>query len=157
MSLLSFYTLPNTLVTWEYIVWKRVGSRMVYFNLQTHLISPFRPSVAFHIETSHLFCSANQMTGFYMKFNTGLTWVDFNIVPNIHHVTLSCYWSYSSVTLTHQINILPPRISTPLDSNPPVPLNPLAPTSRFWRLRAPNYSNVTEMYQVHNFKFSFNF
>ena len=26
-----------------------------------------QPSVAFHIETNHLLCSANQMTGFYMK------------------------------------------------------------------------------------------
>ena len=26
-------------------------------------------------ETSHLFCSANQMTGFSMKCNTGLKWV----------------------------------------------------------------------------------
>ena len=37
--------------------------------------SIFRPSVVFHIETSHLFCSAKQMTGFYMKRNTGLKWV----------------------------------------------------------------------------------
>ena len=32
----------------------------------------FQPSVAFHIETRHLICSANQITGFYMKCNTGL-------------------------------------------------------------------------------------
>ena len=32
----------------------------------------FQPSVVFHIETSHLFCSAKQMTGFYMKHNTWL-------------------------------------------------------------------------------------
>ena len=36
----------------------------------------FQPSFAFHIETSHLFCSANKMTGFYMKSNTGLKWVN---------------------------------------------------------------------------------
>ena len=35
--------------------------------------NPFQPIVAFHIETSHLICIANQMTGFYMKYNTGLT------------------------------------------------------------------------------------
>ena len=34
----------------------------------------FQPSIAFHIETSRLFCSAKQMTGFYMKHNTGLKW-----------------------------------------------------------------------------------
>ena len=31
----------------------------------------FHLSVAFNIETSHLICSANQMTGFYMKCDTG--------------------------------------------------------------------------------------
>ena len=38
-------------------------------------VNPFQPSVAFHIETSHLICKAKQMTGFYMKCNTGLKWV----------------------------------------------------------------------------------
>ena len=37
-------------------------------------INPFQPSVAFHIETCHLICSANQMTGLYIKCNTGLKW-----------------------------------------------------------------------------------
>ena len=39
--------------------------------------NPFQPSVAFHIETSHLICTANQMTGFYVKcnFGNGLTLV----------------------------------------------------------------------------------
>ena len=37
--------------------------------------NPFQPSVGFHIETSPLFCSAKQMTGFYMKCNIGLKWV----------------------------------------------------------------------------------
>ena len=32
----------------------------------------FQSSVAFHIETRHLFRSAKQMTGFYMKCNTAL-------------------------------------------------------------------------------------
>ena len=41
----------------------------IYFN-------PFQPSVAFHIETSHLFCKAKQVTGFYMKHNTGMKWVN---------------------------------------------------------------------------------
>ena len=34
--------------------------------------NPFQPSVAFHIETSHLFCSGKQMTDFYIKRNNGL-------------------------------------------------------------------------------------
>ena len=39
-------------------------------------INPFQLSVAFHIEISHSFCSAKQLTGFYMKRNTGLKWVN---------------------------------------------------------------------------------
>ena len=33
------------------------------------VINPFHYSVAFLIETSHLIFTANQMTGFFMKFN----------------------------------------------------------------------------------------
>ena len=33
--------------------------------------NPFKSSVAFRIETIHLICRANQMTGFYMKCNIG--------------------------------------------------------------------------------------
>ena len=32
-------------------------------------INSFQPSVAFHLETIHLFCWVKQMTGFYMKCN----------------------------------------------------------------------------------------
>ena len=35
------------------------------------LLTPFQPSVAFHIETSCLICSTNQITGSYMKCNSG--------------------------------------------------------------------------------------
>ena len=34
------------------------------------IVNPFQPSVALHIEISCLICSANQMTGFYIKCNT---------------------------------------------------------------------------------------
>ena len=33
--------------------------------------NPIQPGVAFHIETSHLICIANQMTGVYMKCSMG--------------------------------------------------------------------------------------
>ena len=33
---------------------------------------PFQPGVAFHMETCHLICSANQMSGFSMKCKTEL-------------------------------------------------------------------------------------
>ena len=36
---------------------------------------PISTSVAFYVETRYFICSANQVTGFYMKCNTGLKWV----------------------------------------------------------------------------------
>ena len=36
------------------------------------LINTFQSSVAFHIESSHLFYKAKQITGFYMERNTRL-------------------------------------------------------------------------------------
>ena len=41
----------------------------------TEHLNPFQPRVVFHKETSHLLCSAKQMTGFYMKLNARLKWV----------------------------------------------------------------------------------
>ena len=43
------------------------------------MVNPFQPSIAFHVETSHLICFANQITGFYMKCNNGLKWVNLFI------------------------------------------------------------------------------
>ena len=43
--------------------------------LSYYYINQFLQSVAFHIETSHLFHSANQTAGFYMNSNTRLKWV----------------------------------------------------------------------------------
>ena len=46
----------------------------VYLNVLsqiTSLLNPFQPSVGLRIETSHLICTPNQMTGFYKKCNTG--------------------------------------------------------------------------------------
>ena len=40
-------------------------------------IKAFQPSVAFHIETSHLICILNQMTGFYITCNTE-HWVEMD-------------------------------------------------------------------------------
>ena len=37
-------------------------------------VNLFQPSVYIYIETSHLLCRTKQMTGFYMKRNTGLKW-----------------------------------------------------------------------------------
>ena len=35
----------------------------------------FKPVLRFIIETSHLIFTGNQITGFYMKYKTGLKWV----------------------------------------------------------------------------------
>ena len=45
---------------------------MIDYNLY---FDPFQSIDAFQIEISHLICSTNQMTGFYMKCNTWLKWV----------------------------------------------------------------------------------
>ena len=61
-------------------------------------VSPFQPSVAFHLEISHLICTANQVTGFYMKCNTGLKWVnlvlrsDFYIIKSIFATGFFLSW-----------------------------------------------------------------
>ena len=49
-------------------------------------MNPFHPSVAFHMETSHLIFSANQMNSFYMKCSTELKWV--NSPPSFFNVNL---------------------------------------------------------------------
>ena len=36
------------------------------YRLNVRSLNPFHPSVVFQIETSHLICTANQMTGFYI-------------------------------------------------------------------------------------------
>ena len=43
-------------------------------------INPFQPTVVFQIETSHIFRSANQMTGVHMKCSTGLKWVQIEFI-----------------------------------------------------------------------------
>ena len=47
-------------------------------------VDPFQPSVAFHIETSHLFCRAKRMTDFYMECNTELKWINA-VFDNWHY------------------------------------------------------------------------
>ena len=58
---------------------------IVLFSIQ--YINPFQPSVAFHMETSHLISIANQMTGFYIECN----WI--NLVKWINLVFLLSLWA----------------------------------------------------------------
>ena len=71
---------------WKMNVGKNVGFSAEYWKKN---INPFQPSVAFHIETSHLVCTENRMTGFYMKCNIGLNWVEKNIVEKWTKVTVT--------------------------------------------------------------------
>ena len=51
------------------------NTKLHYWN-NIKFIYQFHPSVEFHIETNHLIRSANQMTGFYIEYNTGLKGVN---------------------------------------------------------------------------------
>ena len=86
--LIIIFTVSSLFPQFIYIHFQTVNnkvSRLQVVNLlfHTHVtgfleltrLNPFQPSVTFNIETSHLICSANQMTSFYMKCNIGLKWV----------------------------------------------------------------------------------
>ena len=44
--------------------------------LSRKTVDLFQPSIAFHIETSHLIWKTDQMTGFYVKCKTGLKYAN---------------------------------------------------------------------------------
>ena len=48
------------------------------FTFNKYKLDLFHPSVACHIETRHLICYVNQISGFYMKSKTGLKWIKGN-------------------------------------------------------------------------------
>ena len=58
-------------------------------NISAHF-NPFQPSVAFHIKTNHLIFNANQMTGFFMKWNTGLKWDNDIFLLKVNWIRSSC-------------------------------------------------------------------
>ena len=45
---------------------------MPYAALGDKNLTHLNLTAVFHMETSHLICFTNQVTGFYMKYNTGL-------------------------------------------------------------------------------------
>ena len=56
-------------------------------------INPFQPGIVFHKETSHLILNKNEITGFYLKCNKWLKWVEIN--PNKYinlHFELALSW-----------------------------------------------------------------
>ena len=48
------------------------GVILIDLLVATGLFTLFQPSVAFRIETNHLICTANQITIFYLTYNTGV-------------------------------------------------------------------------------------
>ena len=57
-------------------------ARVRFHLIASKLIRPFLPSVVFHTETN--WEQSNQITGFYMKYNTGQKWVEvvFGVFSN---------------------------------------------------------------------------
>ena len=48
-----------------------------------------QPSVPFHIETFHLICTANQITGFYMKYNPALKRVKWDTLLKLSNCLIT--------------------------------------------------------------------
>ena len=69
LSILKIVTLPNQCANY---VSKNCFCCM---NLTQRSIKVSQSSVAVHIETIHMICSSNQMTGFYIKCHTNLKWI----------------------------------------------------------------------------------
>ena len=74
-----------------------------YGGISDHSNNPLRPSVAFHIEASHVNDIVNQMPGFYMKRDTGLKHVNelslFSLERNESHLaycTSNAFTSHGS-------------------------------------------------------------
>ena len=57
----------------------RIAIARLSIEMPLKICNPFQFSVVFHIETSHLFCTANQVGGFYMKYNTVLKGVKLDM------------------------------------------------------------------------------
>ena len=57
----------------------------------------FQPTVAIHIVTSHLICSASQLTGFYVKCKSGLKWICAKHVVKGFRLIKSQDFAYSTV------------------------------------------------------------
>ena len=55
-------------------------------------VHPLQFSVAFYVETSHLICFANQMTGFSIKCNTGL-----KLVKGIIYIWLGSKYKFAAI------------------------------------------------------------
>ena len=103
------------------------------------ICNPFQSSVAFNMETSYLICTANQMTGFYMKCNTGM--ISVNKVAAIQHVAGNLPWRCSNVVVTLNESCSACGVSWLLEFSRLI---------RTWRNRM--VSNVKSWVEVNTFK-----
>ena len=71
-----FYLYP---IWGKILIWKKKQKLHFQQYYYGYSFNSFQPSVAFHIKNSHLIWTANQKTSFYMKWSTGLKWVELNI------------------------------------------------------------------------------
>ena len=69
-------------------MFERIPNTSQKLNNFVNNVNSFQSSAAFLIETSHLICSANQMTGFYVNCNTELKWVSTDTVFVFERETL---------------------------------------------------------------------
>ena len=72
LGLITLHVFINILFICMYFIAIHVYILSVPSSRESNGFSPFQSGVAFVIETSDLICNANQMIGFYMKFNTGI-------------------------------------------------------------------------------------
>ena len=62
---------PNSLV-WKFCSKAQFAHGYGIVCSEMEGVPPFHDNATFHVETRHSICYPNQMTGFYMKCNTGL-------------------------------------------------------------------------------------
>ena len=63
------------------------------------VFNPFQPRSAFHMKTSHLICTVNQMTGFHMNYNTALKWVKLWLILSIIKIFIKQTFTGSKSTI----------------------------------------------------------
>ena len=55
------------------------------FEAGKYTLHPFQSVVAFHIQTSNLICTADERTGFCLKYNSGLKMGQFVLIEHQRH------------------------------------------------------------------------
>ena len=58
---------------------RKISLYLTFLIIKINKFHLFLSNIPFHVETSHLICSANQMTGLYMTSNTEIKWIKANV------------------------------------------------------------------------------